>query len=132
VSSPKNCIELGKDPRFESIFFYGIHTVEVVLEILGYEIKSYSYNKNDGGVTIFIEYPKCTATIHMVKDVNEFYSLTSYATTGVKQKNIELDGSYYTSLLKFIFEDFLSEGNTIPIQSSLLAVSLLEEIDSIV
>lgn len=128
VTCPKNCIELGKDPRFESPFFYGIHVVEMVLQALGHEYVNFRFDKSRNQITIFLEYPNHAASIHMVQDVLEFYHVTSYSTNQVSRFDVALDGSYYTNLLQFIFNDFLKEKKSIAGESSLAAVSILEKI----
>jgi hypothetical protein len=128
VMCPKNCIELGKDPRFDSPFFYGIHVVEIVLQALGHQIVNFRFDKSDNQITIFIDYPNHSASIHMVQDVLEFYHITSFSTNQVSRFDVELDGSYYTNLLEFIFNDFLKEKKSISGESSVTAVSILERI----
>lgn len=128
VTCPKNCIELGNDPRFESPFFYGIHVVEIVLQALGHNIVNFRFDKSKNQITLFFDYPDHSASIHMVSDVLEFYHVTCYSTNRINRFEIELDGSYYTSLLQFIFSDFLTGRASIASESSVTAVSILEKI----
>jgi hypothetical protein len=129
VACPQNCIELGNDVRFESIFFYGAHVLEIVLEVMGFEVQSFEFVKKKSQTTVFLGYEKNHAVIHLVRDINEFYSMTAYSTSKAIKTDIRLDGTYYTNLLEFILHDFIEKGEVVPVESSLKAVAILSEID---
>ncbi len=130
ASMPANCIDLGVDPRFESPFFYGIHGTEVLLEVLGHEIQSFEISRAGGSAAVSLKFKSGqTGLLNYVRSAGEFYSLTLYTEKGEWHRNIELDGSYYTGMLTFLLDRFARDEGTIPLESSLQAVSLLEKVE---
>jgi predicted dehydrogenase len=129
VASPANCIDLGDDRRFDSAFFYGIHAVEMLLEILGPDVKRCKVTAGKTAIHALMEFAGISASIHFIKDVEEFYELSLYTTTGRQHLTIDLDGSYYSHLLAFILERFYPGLEAIPQESSLQAISLLEQVE---
>ncbi len=128
VAAPANCIDLGEDQRFQSAFFYGIHAVEMLLEIMGSEIRRFDILPGKRAITIQIEFPNATGSVQLVRDVDEFYEIRVYGKVN-RHFTVALDGSYYLRLLSFLFHEFYRGSKTIPLESSLQAVTLLGQID---
>lgn len=129
ISGPANCIELGDDSRFGSIFFFGIHVVEILHEILGDQFHNEEIEIRRDTISVYIESGSVSATLYFVRNTKEFYSMQYFAGAEMFWIPICLDGSYYVSLLRFLFEEFLTGKNTIPQLSTLRAIDLLDRIE---
>jgi hypothetical protein len=130
VTVPANCNDLGDDSRLQSPLFYGIHGMEVLLEIIGPKINSIKteYNKTLIASTIEFEGGN-TASFHLVRDTVEFYTIEIYTQKKSVSKNIILDGSYYIQELRYILDKFMNGANHISLESTCKAVEILEKIE---
>ena len=127
VSAPANCIDLGEDQRFQSVFFYGIHAVEVLLEILGEHVGEVQVSRGKRATTIQIDFLNATGSIQLIRDVDEFYGVHTYSRNGQQDLTISLDGSYYPRLLRFLFEEFYTGSRTVALTSTLQAIEILDK-----
>lgn len=130
VTVPASCNDLGMDPRFDTAFFYGIHGLEMLLQINGFDIQSLntSYSENLIITTIQFKSGK-TGVLELIRGTSEFYELGYSTPDGINRVSVCLDGSYYEEQLRRLlvnenlFQDF------VPIESTFEAVKILEEID---
>jgi len=130
VTVPASCTDLGADPRLNSCFFYGIHGLEVLLEIIGFDLQSYSINYGVKVIVVMLQFKSGKMGVfELIRNTQEFYEVGVYATSHVKRINITLDGSYYDRELSALIGDSTPCLNFIPIESTLVAIRLLEAID---
>ena len=127
VSAPANCTDLGDDSRFQSPFFYGIHGVEVLLELMGDSVRHIDVMPGKRVITVQIDFADATGAVQLVRDADEFYAVHAYGQHERRDLSIALDGSYYPRLLSFLFEEFYPGLRTISLQSTLHAIEILEE-----
>lgn len=128
--APATCTDLGPDPRLNSAFFYGIHALEILLEVVGHEIetKCISYGRRFISVMLDVVGGD-SAQLLLVRDTPEFYSIGRIDRAGQTSATIELDGSYYHDELHHILHEFLPGKRCISLVSTLAAINLLEKID---
>ena len=130
VTVPANCTDLGPDPRLNSAFFYGIHGLEMLLELAGHDIKDTKINYASGAISVTLEFGEGrTALFEMIRDTPEFYEVGVYTSAVVQRLHVELDGSYYESELSALFDSVLHKSKFVPIESTLAIVDLLESIE---
>ena len=130
VSVPANCTDLGSDPRFNSPFFYGIHGIEILLELIGYNVKVL-YNKYDGTsiITRIERVDKKIFEFKMIRNASEFYWIDIHSRMESYHTSILLNGSYYINEINYILNHFLLGKDLIPLESTLKAISILEDIE---
>lgn len=127
---PASCTDLGPDPRLDSAFFYGIHGLEVLLQLAGHDIARISTHYGGSVITSHIELNDGrTVAFQLVRDAAELYAIDVYFRDRCLRREVTLDGSYYDAMVDFIVNRFYGRGETIPMESTLQAVSLLEAID---
>jgi predicted dehydrogenase len=130
VSVPATCTDLGLDLRLNSAFFYGIHGLEMLLELTGHNVKDVSVNYGAEIISAQIEFGNgLSALLQLVRNVPEFYEVKIYSKSGEQHQNIALDGSYYKHELSSILKDFMTGQPVVPIKSTLTAIEILERID---
>lgn len=130
VTVPANCTDLGPDPRLDSAFFYGIHGLEMLLEIVGHQSRPPTVTYGETVITAHFEMASGrTAVFQLLRDTIEFYRADLYTRSQVMSREVNLDGSYYAGELEFLLNDFLAGRSTIALESSIAAIALLEEID---
>jgi hypothetical protein len=130
-SAPAVCTDLGPDPRLNSAFFYGIHALEMLLELAGHDIETKQITYGRRFINVHLDMRSGNAAqLQLVRDTPEFYSIGRIDSGGQKLANIKLDGSYYRAELDHVLNEFLPGKRSIPLESSAAAVALLEEIDA--
>ncbi|HEY6257988.1 MAG TPA: Gfo/Idh/MocA family oxidoreductase [Xanthobacteraceae bacterium] len=131
ASAPAVCTDLGPDPRLNSAFFYGIHALEMLLELAGHDIETKQITYGRRFINVHLDMKSGNAAqLQLVRGTPEFYSIGRIDSTGQKLANVALDGSYYRAELRYILGEFLPGKRSIPLESSAAAVALLEEIDA--
>jgi hypothetical protein len=130
VTVPASCNDLGLDPRLDTAFFYGIHGLEMLLEINGFDIQSLniSYGENLIITTIQFKSGK-TGVLELIRGTSEFYELGHWTPDGINRVSVCLDGSYYEEQLKRLLNNGDPCQDFVPIESTFEAVKILEEID---
>ena len=127
---PANCTDLGNDPRLNSVFFYGIHGLEMLLELTGHDIADAAISYGNRAISVRIEFESGrTALFELIRNTPEFYEIASYTKATAQRLNISLDGSYYETELEALLGGFATGGGFISLDSTLAAVELLERID---
>lgn len=127
---PATCTDLGPDPRLQSAFFYGIHGLEMLLELTGHAIEKTSVTYASGAISMVIEFGDGrSAFFELMRNAPEFYEIGVFSKTGARRLNISLDGSYYRHELQALLGDFLEGRTPVPLESTLRAIELLERLD---
>jgi predicted dehydrogenase len=130
-SAPAVCTDLGPDPRLNSAFFYGIHALEMLLELAGHDIETKQITYGRRFINVHLDMKSGNAAqLQLVRDTPEFYSIGRIDSGGQQLTNINLDGSYYRAELDHLLNEFLPGKRGIQLESSAAAVALLEEIDA--
>jgi predicted dehydrogenase len=130
AAAPAACTDLGPDPRLDSALFYGIHALEMLLELCGNRPMSPRIAFARNAVTVSLaskDGPE--GILHLIRGVPEFYTLDVFAPDGHERREIELDGSYYRDSLDFLLNRFVPGQAAISLDSSLLAIEVLERVD---
>lgn len=131
AAGPAACTDLGPDPRLNSAFFYGIHALEMLLELAGADITQHQITFGPRFIHVHLDMASGNAgSLMLVRDAPEFYSIGRIDGAGQTTATIELDGGYYRAELDHLLGDFLAGRHRIPLESSLAAIALLEEIDA--
>jgi hypothetical protein len=131
VTVPANCTDLGSDPRLNSAFFYGIHGMESLLEITGHAFKDIQINYHKSNISCDLELEnKAHASFQLIRGAPEFYCVELYTKREYFHFNVNLDGSYYKTLLGFLLNEFLTGKDTIELESTYQAISILDSIDT--
>jgi predicted dehydrogenase len=131
VTVPANCTDLGPDPRLDSAFFYGIHGIESLLEITGHAISDIQINYHKSYVSCDMELENKThASFQLIRDAPEFYCVELYTKTEYFHFNINLDGSYYETLVGFLLNEFFTGKDTIALESTYQSISILDSIET--
>lgn len=132
VTVPASCTDLGPDPRLNSAFFYGIHGIEMLLELVGHEIEDVKIAHGRTAIAAHLDLKSgITAVLQLIRGTAEFYSIDVHWTDASHHSVIQLDGSYYDGVISYLIDGFLGKQNVIPIESNLFAVSILERIDQL-
>jgi len=128
-SGPRECNDLGDDPRLKSALFYGIHLSELLSNMLSdNSIKSIA-STNDQRTTLLIKDEMLTFYIDLYSNGNEFYNITFYNNDiGFKSIDIKLDGSYYDDFVSHLINFFQKSDNYHNNEKSLNAMKILEEV----
>lgn len=130
VSAPAHCIDLQGDKRFESTFFYGIHGIEMLLELMGEKVDNVEMQNDGNTINVLMKFGKRTATLNLIRNADEFYSFSAIFKDKILSASVNLDGSYYSGMLDFILNRFYPGKETIPLQSTVDAISTLEFIEN--
>lgn len=130
AACPANCTDLGNDPRLDSVFFYGIHGLEMLLELTGHDIADAAISYGNRAISVRIELESGrSALFELIRNAPEFYEIAAYTKATVQRLNISLDGSYYDAELEALLGGFATGGGFVSLDSSLAAVELLERIE---
>jgi len=130
VTVPANCTDLGPDPRLNNSFFYGIHGIEVLLELSGHDIISIDYQYHKSKISVILtNSDNKNYILTLLTDVSEFYWVDIHTKKESFHTNINLDESYYKNVGEFLIDDFIKGKKTVNIESTLLAISILDHIE---
>lgn len=127
---PASCTDLGPDPRLNSAFFYGIHGLEMLLELAGHDISDTAISYGSRAISVRIEFMTGrSALFELIRNAPEFYEIAAYTKATARRLNIALDGSYYEAELEALLGNFANADGFVPLDSTLAAVELLERIE---
>jgi len=129
VSAPANCIDLpGRDPRFDSPFFYGIHGIEMLLQAAGGIGRGFKAIAGASAASVVVDFGAFSGVLNLLRGTKEFYAFEGYAGTERHEFTIDLDGSCYDAELAFLLETFAEGKGTIPMDGTLQAIAILEDV----
>ena len=132
ITVPAECNDLGNDPRLDSVFFYGIHGIEMLFELIGDEITEHEIYFSNSKIDLILKTPdKKTHSLSLIYGASEFYDIDVYFKSYNIKKSVKLDSSYYKKTLKFIVDDFLNGSKSVSLQSTYNSIFLLEEIEKL-
>lgn len=123
--APANCTELGDDPRLNSVFFYGIHALEMLLQVMGSRISDFSVFASSTSVSANLRFATGDAVLHLIRDADEFYEINWYGKSQRGNLGIALDGTYNLNLLRALLKSFLEDRLLVDHASTLLAIEVL-------
>lgn len=127
---PASCTDLGPDSRLDSAFFYGIHGLEMLLELAGHDIMDTAISYGSRAISVRIELTGGrSALFEMMRNAPEFYEIGVYTKATARRLSVALDGSYYEAELSALLGDFANRGVFVPLDSTLAAIELLERIE---
>ena len=130
VKVPANCTDLGDDPRLNSVYFYGIHGIEILLEIIGYEFINITIDNNKTFITTSLHTPNGNINkFELIRNASEFYWVEIHTKKSNYFYNIELDGSYYENEIEYILNWKNNDTKVIPLISTHKCISILNEIE---
>jgi predicted dehydrogenase len=126
-SAPANCTDLGSDPRLNTPFFYGIHALEMLLDLAGPGVQAVRHCFGRAVITVQCEFAgDRTAVLTLVQDAAEFYRVTVCTERAEESAAINLDGSYYRNELELILGGPQKWADRVPVSSSVKAIEILE------
>jgi hypothetical protein len=132
VSIPLNCIDLGSDPRLNSAFFYGIHGVEMLLELISSRVIDFMVEKKDFGIEVKVLFQNGKFSfLKFIQNMPEDYLIEFIDGDKFNKVKVELDGSYYLKEVEMILSDFIQRKPFIPIESSISAIEILEGVETL-
>ncbi len=130
VTVPLECTDLGDDPRFRSVFFYGIHGVEVLLELVGHALVAVGIERGADGVVVRLTLADGhRATLRLLRGIEEAYAVRAVTATGETAFDIALDGAYYDRLLDRLLDGFMQGRTPVAVESTLAAIAILEAVE---
>ena len=130
VKVPANCTDLGDDPRLNSVFFYGIHGIEILLELIGHEFNNIKIDNNKTFITTSLLTPNGNVNkFELIRNASEFYWIEIHTKDRNYFYNIELDGSYYESEIEYILNWKKYNTKVIPLMSTHQCITILNDIE---
>lgn len=131
IIGPSRCIDMGEDSRFDNVNFYGYHLVEILLELIGNDIKSSDFYFNKGDFYVNIKSKNGSGRIILLDNINESYFLGKTINSNLKMSEILLDGSYNLNLIKKLIKSYKNKNPLIEHKSTLNAINILNKMNHI-
>lgn len=129
VLAPANCTDLGDDPRLRSVFFYGIHALEMLLQVMGPRVLDFSASASCASVSANLRFASGDAVLHLIRDADEFYEINWYGQSQRKNVGITLDGTYNLNLIRALLKSFAEDRPLVDPASTLLAIEVLAALE---
>jgi hypothetical protein len=127
LSGPRDCLDLGDDPRFKDISFYGIHLIEIMLSLLGHDIIDFKVTRSVHSVVgnaVFSDGRQCS--LQLLGGISaEGYHVLGFDGQKWNDHSIEYAPTLYGNLLREILNHFNSSNVTWPIQSNEVATRII-------
>lgn len=132
MTGPRECNDLGPDPRFKDLFFYGVHAVEALLQIFGDDIIDIKASSSDRGTFAVLKYRNgFHCGLNFLTDLpGEFYHVIGFNTGDPIQSTFNLDAEkdLYEREVGGILDYFEKGIQTVDPRSNLMAIKIIEEI----
>ena len=132
INAPISAEDIGNDKRFKSPLFYGVHAIEMGLEIskvIFYQKVDISTKSNKNYKEINFKNPNKSIKVSLEPSSSEFYKVNLLINKKIIfEKNITLDGSYYLNCAKLLMkfsEKGLEEAKLPNIKEACEGISLL-------
>lgn len=125
---PRECNDLGGDPRFREIGFYGIHSVESLVEALGPGLELIHCEASRMGTFASVRSKKgVVCTIALLSALpGELYRLTVAGARSIDDMEFSYDAdTIYPASLRAILDQLFDGVERVPSASSLESVRLL-------
>jgi predicted dehydrogenase len=131
VRGPAHCTDLGDDPRFESVFFYGVHAVEMLLQTLGHRIEDVTIEKRPDGIHARCRTARGRGQIDLLRRTPEFYEIGAYGPRVAGASVVALDGTYNLEMLRRFVSAVRGNEAPVSLDSTLAATHLLAQIHEV-
>ncbi|MGE4232550.1 MAG: Gfo/Idh/MocA family protein [Bacteriovoracia bacterium] len=131
MTGPRECNDLGPDPRFKDLFFYGIHLVEAHLQIFGDGITKIVSSSSDRGTFVSLTYSNgFHCALNFLSGLpGEFYHAIAYGAPPVEKTfYLDKEEDLYEKEVSAILKFFQTRTSPISLESSRRAVEIIEEI----
>jgi hypothetical protein len=116
--------------QWGGIFFYGIHQVELALELFGYEVKAAIVNKNGENATADLLYPNgLIVTMHLIKTGAPGFGMGAITTQGSEAVPVKMDAVQYLSGVKKFCKMFKTGERPLTDYQLLKPVRVLEALE---
>lgn len=127
---PRYCRDLGDDSRFMDIAFYGIHTLEMVLEVMGTELKWLGAEATRKSLNFWLRDQRgIQATVQFLSaPIQEYYNLAAFRKDRVWNHEIHLHERIYVPVFKQILEFFETGESPVNPRSNLMAIEWIERL----
>ena len=125
---PRECNDLGNDPRFRQLGFYGIHSVESVVEAFGPELEIIECATSSKGTAALLRTrSRAFCTIALLADLpGELYSLTLAGPASLENLKFSYDAELvYPASLRAILDQLFNGIERVAPESSVESVSLV-------
>ena len=127
-SGPRECNDIGEDPRFKDPIFYGIHITEMVSNLINQEISDLEYkishSEFKSNLSIKTKNQK-EVHIDLFSKCDEFYNFQYNLNNQFHEVNISLDGSYYSAFIDELYKSFVNKTFSINFSKSIMALELI-------
>ncbi len=124
-----------QDERAKQINFYGIHLVDIALELLGEGFTFQSQIQNEMGLSVSLLHQSgCHVNLFFSFVSGELYHYSLRSQDAYFSGQIDAWGPFYENGLRYLLdwiESGFSNENQIPIQQSLEACALLDQIEKL-
>lgn len=127
LSGPRECNDLGNDPRFKDISFYGIHLIEIMLEVLGFAVTDFKVSsspRSSAGTVVYEDGRQCTLQF-MTGMKSEDYHFLGFDGADWKDYRIQYAPKMYEELISQILNHLRPGGKRWPIESNLAASRII-------
>lgn len=128
MAGPRECRDLGDDPRFERLDFYGIHSAETVVEAFGDDVRTIACSSSSRGTSALVSFGsgRC-CTIALMADLpGEAYRLTVAGGHGFEDLTFGFDAdTLYARSLRSILDQLFDGRVHVPLASNLAAVRII-------
>lgn len=129
LTGPRYCQDLGLDLRFSDIYFYGIHSVEILLEVMGDSISKIQKISTGRSVHSLFSF-NCGAIgiINFASDLeDEFYFLHLVTDKGIFSHEIKYSQMLYSKAMDHLIDFFSSGLKRVPLESNLMSLKILDK-----
>lgn len=128
LTGPRYCKDLGNDPRFNDIYFYGIHSVEILLEVLGEEFGEVRKLEKERSIHAILDFKTgATAVVNFASDLEqEFYFLNIVTDKGLFTQEIKYDEQLYERTINHLVEFFSTDKKIASNESNVSSLKILD------
>ncbi len=127
-SGPRECNDIGDDPRFKDPIFYGIHITEMVSNLIHDEISDLEFKSTHSSYKSSLAIKiKNQREVHvdLFSNCDEFYKFQYNLGNQFYDENVNLDGSYYSAFIDELYKSFVNKAFSIDFNKSILALELI-------
>ncbi len=131
VQGPLECNDLKGDDRFRDVGFYGIHSLEMGLEVLECESTRPLISRGEGTVSALIEgRNQNSAHVRLISGLDgESYTLLILNQNETLIEKLKIDEAVlYTEALLGIWNELIEKTEPSSARSNLMAIKILDEI----
>lgn len=130
---PRECNDLGPDPRFARLGFYGVHSAESVVEVFGADIEILESRASPGGTFALAATPAGrSCAVALLSDLpGEIYRLSLAGKGGVHDAAFGYDAdAIYPASLRAILDQLFNGEERVSAASNLASIRLVAAMDA--